>query len=456
MTGCDPGHTAGFRGAGRSLGMRLRPSTMLATLVAPLLVALLAAAPAPAEPGDPVTIIQRDVEATLDPGRHEAGIRAFEGSAAHRALLFQADLAGDLGMRDAPWPGTHNSFNSIAEMGTTLSDTDSNQQLTLVDQLRLGVRSLELDVHWFLGRPVVCHAQGDHSGCSLEKTLQPTLEPVAAWLRAHPDQVLLLYAEDHLDGAEGHDAGAAALRAALGDLLYAPPSGACTELPGELTRDDVLAAGAQVVVVSDCGEGAAWQAAAFAWDEHVESRPVGFQDFPACGPDFDRATYDTRLVRYFEDSTGLTNGASYAGAATRDDGITPQTAGAMWRCGVDLLGLDQLVPGDGRLEALVWTWASGEPGAGDCTAARASDGRWATGSCVTRRPAACRTAAGAWSVSPATTLPGAARACARTGATFAVPRTAHEQALLRAAAGGREVLLGLRRDADGFAPLDAR
>ncbi len=359
-------------------------------------------------------------------------------------------------MANAPWVGTHNSFNSIAEMGPTLSDTDANQQLTLVDQLRLGVRSLELDVHLWLGRPVVCHAQGDHSGCSLEKTLQPTLEPVATWLRAHPGEVLLLYAEDHLDGAEGHDEGARQLRAALGDLLYAPPSDSCTELPATLTRDDVLAAGAQVVVVSDCGAGTAWRAAAFRWDEHVESRPVGFQDFPACGPDFDRATDDTRLVRYFEDTTGLTNGAAYAGAASRDEGITPATAAAMWRCGVDLLGMDQLLPGDGRLQALVWTWADGQPGAGDCTVSRAADGRWATASCLTLRPAACRTDAGAWTVSRPTTRPAAGAACAAAGGRFAVPRTAHEQALLRTASGERDVLLGLGRSGALFTPLDRR
>jgi hypothetical protein len=443
-------------------------------LVTALAALLLAAAPAAAAPDGeaaqqcgtvsaelaaacyPADIAVRDAEATVAPGRHEGAVRAFEGSPAHRALAFQADLAGDLGMRDAPWVGTHNSFNSIAEMGTTLSDTDSNQQLTLVDQLRLGVRSLELDVHWFLGRPVVCHAQGDHSGCSLERTLQPTLEPVAAWLRAHPGEVLLLYAEDHLDGAEGHDAGAAQLRAALGDLLYAPPSGTCTELPATLTRDQVLAAGAQVVVVSDCGEGAAWQAAAFKWDEHVESRPVGYQDFPACGPDFDRATYDATLVRYFEDSTGLTNGAAYLGAASRDEGITPQTAAAMWRCGVDLLGMDQLLPGDGRLEALVWTWADAQPGDGDCTLARAADGRWTTGSCLVLRPAACRTAEGDWTVSRPTTRPAAPSACAAAGGRFAVPRTAYEQAQLHAVAGERDVLLGLRRDGPRFAALDAR
>src|SRR4051812_11636050 len=36
-------------------------------------------------------------------------------------LVFQHRLADDVGFANAPWVGTHNSFNSVAEMGPTLS-----------------------------------------------------------------------------------------------------------------------------------------------------------------------------------------------------------------------------------------------------------------------------------------------------------------------------------------------
>jgi hypothetical protein len=375
-----------------------------------------------------------------------AAQEAFEGSASHETLLWQQQLSGDLGMRDAPWPGTHNSFNSRAEMGLALSAQDANQRITLVDQLRLGVRSLELDVHWWLGRPTVCHADGSHAGCTIEKSLDEVLVPIAEWLRAHPREVLLLYAEDHLDDAAGHDAGAAVLRERLGSLLYTPRASGCTQLPDTLSRDDVLAAGAQVVVVSDCGPGTGWNGVAHAWDEHRESRPVGFEGFPACGPDFTRAEYDARLIRYFEDSTYLTNGASTVGYTTRDDGLTPQTTSAMARCGVELFGFDQLVAGDGRLEALVWSWAAGVPDEGTCAITRASDGRWTTGPCAGPRPRSCRRGDGTWTV---------AMRCPA-GTTHAAPRTAREQALLRVASGDRAVLLGLRRTDGEWRALDAR
>jgi hypothetical protein len=353
-------------------------------------------------------------------------------------------------MRDAPWPGTHNSFNSNAEMGPALSAKDSNQQLKIVDQLRLGVRSLELDVHFWLGRPTVCHAQSSHEGCTVEKPLAEVLPPIAAFMREHPGEVLFLYAENHLDDDAGHDAGAAVMRDALGSLLYTPRGTGCTELPDELSRDDILAAGAQVVVVSKCEAGGGefgWNGVAHAWSSHLESRPQGFEGYPSCGPDFTRAEYDARLIRYFEDSTFLTNGASQVGYTSRDDGLTPATTREMSECGVELYGFDQLVPGDGRLEALTWSWAAGVPDSGDCAVSRGSDGRWETASCRGRHPQACRKADGTWLV---------AKRCDKAGATFAAPRTARENQLLRDAAGTRTVLLGLSRAPGDWRATDAR
>lgn len=401
----------------------------------------------------------------IGPQASSAVVEAFPGSWTDRALRLQYELAGDMPMRNAPWVGTHNSFNAVAEMGPTLSDLDSNQQLTIVDQLRLGVRSLELDVHWFPSlaangqrAPVVCHARAageGHAGCTVEKTLRPVLEEIAGWLSDNPGEVLLLYLEDHLEGLPGHDAAAADLEATLGDVIHRPAGGGtCQALPLDLTRNEVAAAGKQVIVASKCGSGAAWQGVAFDWTRHEEERPVGFQDFPDCGPDFDRATYDSELIRYYEDSTALT-----AGVGEPDEGITPATAARMMRCAVDLTGMDQLLPDDGRLEALVWSWAPDEPAAsGDCSVQRA-DARWVARACAERHPVACRAADGAWSVALPTVPAAAATARCGQGAEHAVPRTGYEGQLLRvamAAAGVETAWLGQRRDGDGWSALDAR
>ncbi len=399
-----------------------------------------------------------------------------------RALGSQYELGSEIGFANAPWIGTHNSFNSTAEMGQTLSAQDANQQIDLVSQLDAGMRSLELDVHRYPdigGVPRVCHARGHdqlHFGCTIEKELTIVLGEVAAWLNeaGHEEEVLLLYLEDHLDDDEGYGDGAAAVTAQLGDLVFTPPPGACSEVPQDLTRNDVLAAGHQVVIVSDCGVGTAWPGVAFNWDSHVEDRPVDYADFPDCGPDFDRATYDTLFVRYYEDSTALTNQVGPpTGIATPDDGITPETAAAMMRCGVDLIGLDQLGgPADPRLEALVWSWAPGEPGPGgqaggrprrcikQVVSAALPFGRWRDTRCEIKRATACRMADGSWTVLKRRRHERRAiLACGRRGGAIGAPRTGFEAQQLRlamAAAGVRAARLGLRlADDDSFRPLDS-
>ena len=147
------------------------------------------------------------------------------------------------------------------------------------------------------------------------------------------------------------------------------------------------------------------------------------------------------------------------GASTRDDGITPATAAAMARCGVDLFGLDQLTHGDPRLDALVWSWATGEPGSGDCAVQRA-DARWEARACRRGHRAACRAADGSWRLTPRAEQPSnAARACALVSAVFAAPRTGYEGQLLRVAmevVGAGEAWLGLARTGDSWRALDAR
>ena len=381
------------------------------------------------------------------------------------ALADQYELGSTLPLRNAPWVGTHNSFNSAAEMGLTLSSQDANQQITLTDQLDLGIRSLELDLHWFpslpnvgggLFAPVVCHAADLHAGCTLEKSLDPVLSEIGGWLRgpAHRDQVLLLYLEDHLDTAQGYDTAAATVEERLGDLLYHPPAGGCTELPLDLTRDAIRKAGKQVVIVSDCGLGAGWPGVAYSWPTHEETRPNGFEDFPGCGPDFERKIYKGQIVRYFEDSTALT-----AATGGGDDGLTPETVAAMTRCGVDLLGLDQVVPADPRLEAAVWSWAPGDPrGSGRCAAQvvrkKLPFGRWRSLDCSKLRRVACAKN-GRWIV-PRTRIAGiaAGEVCTGHSAEQAVPRRGFEAQRLRLAMkkrGARSVWIDFRRGEGGWA-----
>ncbi|MDQ5808639.1 MAG: hypothetical protein M3320_08190, partial [Actinomycetota bacterium] len=390
---------------------------MRRALLASLLLLAATAAPAAADYGDDCEPLGAQVQSTVCHGAdvisrdaaaatadHEPAVAAAQKSWTSKALAFQFALGDTVPLRNAQWAGTHNSFNSIAEMGLALSVMDSNQQLSLVDQLRVGVRSLELDVHWFPSArgggmaPVVCHAQ-EGAGCSVEKPLGETLAPIGEWLRGHRDQVLFLYLENQLRGEEGSDAAAAAIEAEIGDLVLRPAGkpGDCAQLPYAATREDVLDAGKQVVIVSNCGDGAAWRSWSYGWGDHVETRPQGFD---GCHADFDRRTYDATIVRYFEDDTWLTSAASNAGASSRDDGLTAETTALMTRCGVDLLGWDQLAANDARLDATIWSWAQGQDVAAKCAAQRPSDGRWVAGTCREKRRFVCRSSSGAFTVTP--------------------------------------------------------
>ena len=107
----------------------------------------------------------------------------------------------------------------------------------------------------------------------------------------------------------------------------------------------------------------------------------------------------------------------------------------MAQCGVELFGFDQLVPGDGRLEALTWSWAS-----------RRARQRRLRGLARLRRPLGDRLVPHARArrrAAPPTASGSSRKRCDKAGATFAAPRTARENQLLREAAGSRTVLLGL-------------
>jgi hypothetical protein len=394
---------------------------------------------------------------------------------ATQSLVFQAGLGNDLPLRNAPWVGTHNSFNSIAEEGLALSPLDANQTLKLQPQLDLGMRSLELDLHTFpsvrrllQNVPVVCHSQGK-VGCTTERLFADILPEVGLWLRAHPGQIILLYLEDQLDATvAAHDAAAQVIEQNLGDLLWRPADdGAqCHPLPMELTRNQMLAAGKQVIIMGGCGQGAAWGRVAFDGSARLEDQPHGYQDYPVCDGR-SRATYDAKLIRYYEDSTKLSALLGALGAAGVPGRITVDNAPFLARCGVDLLGLDQLKAGDPRLDALVWSWAPGQPTAtgGDCTEQRVDAatpfGRWFVRDCEATLHVACRTSAGEWFVPTdvVTKASAAAIACEHRGGARATPRTGSEAQDLRVAmqaAGVSEAWIALRRVPGGFAAVDPR
>lgn len=368
-----------------------------------------------------------------------------------RALELQHRLGDALPLRDAMWVGTHNSFNTISNRPPSLSNTDSNQHVSLVDQLRLGVRGIEIDIHWMpsvwaggANAVVVCHGRPEselNAGCTDERLLFDELAPIGAWLRQPENRsdVILVYIEDDLDSAAGYAAAASAINETIGDLVYKPPtSESCPLLPLALRRADVLAAGKQVVVMSGCGTGdtGAWGSTVFNDSVRSEEGNPEFAGYPACtSPSVVIGDYGTKLVRFYEDSTFVTtahDGHGDPGHRLTVDGIRD-----MVRCGVNLFGLDQVDPSDPRLEAMVWSWAANEPvtsAAGMC-AVDGSDGRFHAGPCggAQLRFACVDSSTGAWFVSEGsgTGLDGSTTCeLERPRSVFAVPGNGNHAQLL--------------------------
>lgn len=350
-----------------------------------------------------------------------------------QALELQHHLGDALPWTDAMWVGTHNSFNTIANSPPSLSNTDSNQHISLTNQLDIGIRGVEIDVHWFLDRAVVCHARPpseQNLGCTTERDLAAELAPVAQWVDAHPDDVLLLYLEDNIDDPAGYQAAADAIDSTIGSYVFKPAAGAaCPLLPLATSRQDVLDAGKQIVIMSGCDS-----SGASAWNSTVFDDSVRAEDgnpvFADCtSPSVHANDYGTKLVRFYEDSTFVSTAAAGGDPGHR---LTVDEIGAMVTCGVNLFGLDQVDPSDPRLDAMVWSWAENEPAAG--AACAVDDGRFRAAPCKDKHPYAC-VSGQQWFVTRAIgPQDRGTRACAKEfpGSTYAVPGSGAHAARLRA------------------------
>ncbi len=380
-----------------------------------------------------------------------AAVDAFERGWVHRALELQRRLDLDLPLRDALIPHTHNSFNTGTEW-PSLTTSDPNQRYSMTDQLRMGMRAIELDVHFLpnpagdpaqgLAAPVLCHAEtvplealSVHVGCTIDRLLGSGLDEIRTWLDApgNEDEVLLVYLQNELDGdPAAHAATIAELDRALGGLVARPQEaapGTCADLPILRSRADLLAAGHRVLLVGNCGPGA-WSSWVFqrgaGWDER--SNAAGYPAFPACEADRAARAYDEHLIRVTEDQTWL---SAIAGAGAP---ITATEVRSMVRCGVELIGLDRIGPADARLAALVWSWAPDQPSATGRCARWGDDARFSAADCAEAHRVACRTADGGWTV-PDRAVPFAEAfaACGGVG-RFDVPRTGWQDEQLRLAA----------------------
>jgi hypothetical protein len=408
-----------------------------------------------------------------------AQMSTFMHSWVHRALSLQDALTSTAPLLEEQLVHTHNSFNSsaystydangdgIPSYHPTLTNQDPNQVYSLTDQLDMGVRAIELDLHWVpspYGNAsthgywvTLCHGDGQeipntgeyaHVGCTADRPAQDGFAEVRRWLDANKSQVLLVYLENQLYPADpvasqelAHNTATSLLDNAFRGLIFKPSPGStspghCAPLPYTTSRDVVLASGAQVLLVGNCGPGN-WHSDVFErgsiWDEHGDPTNYTQND---CSADAAARAGDTSFRRFFEDSTFLT------AATGGPQSLTPDTVAEMVRCGVNIIGMDQLMPQDGRLAAEVWSWAKNDPASSGC-AFQGGDGRFHSSSCEIARHYACVDADG-WHVTSATGPWAAGVTACQTefaGSLFSVPVNGYRNAVLQSRNDGGDAWL---------------
>lgn len=385
----------------------------------------------------------------------QAATVAYLQSWVHRTAQFQYALGNPVAFKDAQWIGTHNSFNSLVSQFTP-SHADSNQQLSMPQQLDIDARSIELDLHYIpqigqLGNRAVtvCHGRGPDQanlGCTTEPVFTKVLPTITDWLNTNPNEVVLILIEDQLKDATAYasalDTMERQLRRPNGtSLIYHPApaditANGCANFPRTISRDDVRTAGAQVVLVGDCVP--SWGTTVFNWEgQEVQSGSTfDYQPYPKCDATYGPAVYASNIVRYYEDSTFISALINPSRPPTNPAALTPPKAQSMTNCGVNLFGFDQLLPEDGRIQGTLWSWAPDEPrvSVGTCTL-QGTDSRWVAAPCGAAHPAGCQDGSGNWHVTAAVTFANAPAACAAAGFTFGLPRTGVQNSGLHTVAG---------------------
>lgn len=380
---------------------------------------------------------------SMNPVVDPALVEMHEASWLARAHALQERLDDDEPLLNSLVIQTHNS-NNATFYSPTVTAFDPNQLYSITDQLRMNMRGIELDLHWVpaptgsiengLRDVVLCHGRTEsvgaflvHVGCSNDRPLAHGLAELRAWLDDHPDTFLLLYLENQMeDDPVAHAIAAAAIETHLGDLVHRPAE-PCQPVDWDTTQRQLIEAGTPVLIAGNCGAGGAWgtwvHERGDLWREG--SNTAGYAPYPDCIQQRADPAYDDNFIRTWEDATWLS--AITGGGSS----ITPDEARGMVDCGLDLIGLDRLVPLDSRLEAMVWSWDVDEPSedTGSC-AERQTSGRFRSQDCALERHFACHGPAG-WFVPDETgTWFEGFQACEDGGGTFRTPPTGWENRLL--------------------------
>lgn len=128
----------------------------------------------------------------------QVDINAWRQSPEFRAMALQRELAADMPQDQSLMLGSHNTFNASAyPQGYALFQ----HSYTITDQLHLGLRQIDLDIHDIPGSPnnlwvshAVCIGTGHEPG---NMSIGEALLEIRAWMNQNPDEVIFIHTEQH-------------------------------------------------------------------------------------------------------------------------------------------------------------------------------------------------------------------------------------------------------------------
>ena len=315
--------------------------------------------------------------------------------------------------------GTHNTYNSEVYTSCNFSVgcryLDPQQKYSIKDQLRMGARFIELDVHWttkmeslfsYPKRLLLCHGF-----CSInDKYATEGFNEIKSWLASSESQgeVIILYIEDD---SEGHHSDLySQLNDRFGDKIY--PSQGCGNIPDTLTKAQVLAQGKQIILWKDGG-----------CSSNANMANLAFTGLGNVG-------------RIWEDATTLGTIAEFFDGGIKS--LTANDVSTAFATGANIVNLDDMVMNDGRIEAAAWSWDNNEPnnsgGNQDC-AVQWENGRWDDNNCAASFAFACEDSSGNWFVPDnlTGTWSQGPSVCANLGGTFSMPTNSQSNQKLKLA-----------------------
>ncbi|WP_061272953.1 phosphatidylinositol-specific phospholipase C domain-containing protein [Leptospira interrogans] len=325
----------------------------------------------------------------------ENPIDVLEKSPENKALTAQrkVQVNMNLPLNRALFFGTHDSYNSSA-----YRRNPSNQTYTITDQLRLGARYLELEVHWTTGKSgnkelLLCRGSNlnNHNGCyRYDLTFEAGLNEISQWIQKPENQneVLILYIKDRFEGHVSEFM--RTLSSKLGTLLYRHQSRDClNQSPMVMPKleDMVKSTNHRIFLTSNncySPELSDTWGYYFRKDPFVSFQPSGFRGYPDCN--FSRETYHNSLVRVYNDTIAKN-------ANDRGGSFTNSNIQSMLACEVNLFGFDQFNANFAKQAVWSWDSATNQPlnreDQEHC--ARISvNGRWSTHHCDMNLKFACK------------------------------------------------------------------